>query len=107
ALGCWWGGRVIAEVVLTELGGGVTEIDQELGERGSAWPQIGRTAGQLGRDHTSAQRIHAGKKGIASGGATLHGHIVHEDRALISDAVDVGCFTDHQAAMVNARLHPA
>ena len=27
--------------------------------------------------------------------------------ALVADPVDVGCFPDHQAAMIDARLHPA
>ena len=80
---------------------------QEFGERRGAGPQIGRAAGQLRRDHAGAQRIHAGEEGVAPGGAALHGDIVHEDRALLADAVDVGRFADHQAAVVDARLHPA
>ena len=35
------------------------------------------------------------------------GDVVHELRALLPDAVDVGRFPDHQALMVDARLHPA
>ena len=35
------------------------------------------------------------------------GDVVHEHRALVADAVDVGRFADHQAAVVDARLHPA
>ena len=31
----------------------------------------------------------------------------HEDRAFIADAVDVGRLTNHQAAVIDARLHPA
>jgi hypothetical protein len=31
----------------------------------------------------------------------------HEDRAFVANAVDVGRFADHQAAVVDARLHPA
>src|SRR5262249_11257201 len=42
-----------------------------------------------------------------AGGAALHGDVVHEDPAFVADAVDVRCFSDHQAAMVDARLHPA
>ena len=37
---------------------------------------------------------------------TLHGDIVHEDRPFITNAVDVRCFSNHQAEMVNAMLHP-
>jgi hypothetical protein len=51
--------------------------------------------------------MHAGEEGVAAGGAALLGEIVHEDRAVVSDAVDVGCFPHHQAAMVDAWLHPA
>jgi hypothetical protein len=51
--------------------------------------------------------MHPGEEGVAPGGAALLGIIRHEDRAVVSDAIDVGRFADHQAAMVDARLHPA
>ena len=35
------------------------------------------------------------------------GDVVHEHRAFLPDAVDVGRLPDHQAAVVDARLHPA
>src|SRR5215467_12159829 len=54
-----------------------------------------------------AHRIHAGKEGIAARGTALHGDIVHEYGAFVSDAVDVRRLADHQAAMIDARLHPA
>ena len=63
---------VVAQMVLAELAGVVAEIEQELGERRGAGPQIGRAAGQLRRDHAGAQRIHAGEEGVAPGGAALH-----------------------------------
>ena len=99
--------RVVAQVVLAELAGGVAEITQEPCKRRGAGLQIGRAAGQLWRDHTGTHRIHAGEEGIAAGRAALHRHIVHEHCAFMPDAVDVGRFPDHQAAMVDARLHPA
>jgi len=68
--------------------------------------QIGRAAGQLRRNHAGAQRIHAGEEGITPGCTALHGDVIHKHRALLPDAVDVGRFPDHQAAMINARLHP-
>ena len=86
---------------------GIAEIAQELGQRRRAGPQIGRAARQLGRDHAGAQRIHADEEGVAARGAALHGDIIHEDGAFVADAVDVGRFADHEAAMVDARLHPA
>ena len=94
-------------MVLAELAGVVAEIEQELGERRGAGPQIGRAARQLRRDHAGAQRMHAGEEGVAPGRAALLGVVVHEDRAFIADAIDVGRFPDHQAAVVDARLHPA
>ena len=98
---------VVAEVVLAELAGVVAEIEQELGERRSAGPQIGRAARQLRRDHAGAQRMHAGEEGVAPRRAALLGIVGHEDRAFVADAIDVGRFADHQAAVVDARLHPA
>ena len=98
---------MVAQVVLAELAGVVAEIEQELGERRRAGPQVGRAARQLRRDHAGAHRIHAGEEGIAPGGAALHGDVVHEDRAFVADAVDVGRLPDHQAAVIDARLHPA
>ena len=98
---------VVAQVVLAELAGVVAEIEQELGERRGAGPQVGRAARQLRRDHAGAQRIHAGEEGIAPGGAALHGEVVHELGTLTPDAVDVGCFAKPKAFMVDAGLHPA
>src|SRR5678809_963065 len=51
--------------------------------------------------------MHSSEKGIASGRATLLGIIVGELRAFPPDAVDVWRFPDHQALMIDARLHPA
>src|SRR5262249_22264196 len=101
------GRRVVAQVVLAELAGGVAEIEQELGEGRRAGSQIGRAAGQLRRDHAGAQWIHAGEEGVAPGRAARHRDIVHKLRASLRDAVDVGRFPDAQALMVDAPLHPA
>ena len=98
---------VIAQMVLAELAGGVAEINQELGECRRAGPQLGRTTRQLRRDHAGAQRMHAGEEGIASGRAALLGVVVGEHRAVVADLVDVGRFSDHQATVIDARLHPA
>ena len=51
--------------------------------------------------------MHAGEEGVAPGGAALLGIIRHEHRTLISDAIDVRRFPDHQTPMIDARLHPA
>ena len=47
------------------------------------------------------------KKGSSAGSAALLGVIVHEDRTLLADAVDVRRFTHHQATVIDAWLHPA
>ena len=39
---------MVAQMVLAELAGGVAEIEQELGERRRAGPQVGRAAGNCG-----------------------------------------------------------
>ncbi len=51
--------------------------------------------------------MHAGEEGIAPGGAALLGVVVGEHRPFVADPVDVGRLADHQAAMVDRRLHPA
>src|SRR5262249_6932763 len=53
---------VVAQVILAELAGVVAEIEQELGERRGAGPQIGRAARELRWDHAGSQRIHAGEE---------------------------------------------
>ena len=98
---------VIAQMVLAKLAGSVAEIEKEFGDSRGSGPQVGGAARKLRRDQTGTQRIHAGEEGVAPGGAALHGEIVHELGALMADAVDVGRFPDHQALMVDARLHPA
>ena len=51
--------------------------------------------------------MHAGKEGIAPGGAALLGVVVGELRAFLTDLVDVRRLSDHQALMVDTWLHPA
>ena len=98
---------VIAQVVLAELAGVVAKINQELGERRGAGPQIRRAAGKLWRDHARAQRIHAGEEGVAPRGAALLGEVSHELGALLGKAVNVGGFTEPQTVVVDFHLHPA
>ena len=98
---------MVAEVVLAELAGIVAEIEQELGERRGAGPQIRRAAGELRRDHAGAQRMHAGEEGVAARRAALLGVVVGEQRAFLADLVDVRRLSDHQAAVIDARLHVA
>ena len=51
--------------------------------------------------------MHAGEEGVAPGGAALLGVVVGEERAFLADPVDVGRLADHQAAVVDRRLHVA
>src|SRR5262249_59537411 len=94
-------------VVFAELAGVVAKIKKEHGQRGRAGLKVGRTTGELRWDHASAQGIHPRKKCIAPRSATLHGEIIHEDRTLVADAVDVWRFTEHKSAVIDARLHDA
>ena len=47
------------------------------------------------------------KKALRPGGAALLGVIVPEHRTFVADAIDVGRLPDHQAAVIDARLHDA
>ena len=98
---------VVAQMVLTELAGIVAEIEQELGDRRGAGPQIRRAAGQLRRDHAGAQRMHAGEEGVTTRRAALLGVVRGKHRAFVADLVDIGRLSDHQAAVIDAWLHPA
>src|SRR5215470_13369247 len=94
-------------MILAELAGRVAEVAQEYCQSRRARLQVGRAARKLRRDHARAHRIHAGEEGIAARGATLHGHVVHEDRTLIADTIDIWRFAHHQSAVIDTRLHPA
>ena len=98
---------VVAEVILAELAAVVAEIAQEPRERRRAGLQVGGASRKLGRNHASAQGMHAGEKGIAPGGSALLSVVVHESRAFAGNPVDVWRFPDHQALMIATRLHPA
>src|SRR4029453_12332548 len=97
----------ITQMVFAELAGAVALIEQELGERRGARSQIRNGARQLWQDHARAVRMHSGEEGGAPGRAARLGVVVHEHAAFVRDPVNVRCFTDHQAAVIAARLHPA
>jgi hypothetical protein len=98
---------MVTQVVLAELAGAVAEVEQELRHRRRAGPQVGRTAGELRRDHTGAQRGHAGKEGVPACRAALLGVVAHELGAFIGNAVDVGRFGKPHPLRVRVDLHPA
>ncbi len=97
----------ISEMVLAELACRVAEIIQEPGEVRRAGPQIGRASGNFRQDHADAHRLHAGDERSAASRAALLGIVRHEFRTFVADAIDVRRFADHQALVVDARLHPA
>ena len=103
----WQGISVVAQMVLAELAGVVAEIEQELGDRRGAGPQIRRATGELRRDHAGAQRMHAGEEGVTTRRAALLGVVLGKHRPFLADLVDVRRLADHQAAVINARLHPS
>src|SRR4029077_14857288 len=105
-MGGWQGISVVAQMVLAELAGVVAKIEQKLGDRRGAGPEIRRATGQLRRNHAGAQRMHTGEECITTRRAALLGVVLGELRAFLTDLVDVRRFADHQALMVDARLHP-
>src|SRR4051812_20894882 len=98
---------MVAKVIFTELASIVSQIQQELSKRRGAWPQVRGAAWQLRRNHASPKRRHTYEERVAPRSATRLRNVVHENSAIVSDAVDVRCFTHHQAAMIDAGLHPA
>src|SRR4029077_15674996 len=93
-------------MVLAELAGVVAEIAQEPCERRCAGAQVGWAPRELRRDHAGAQRMHSCEERIASRRAALLGVVVGELRAFLPNAVDVRGFPNHQALVIDARLHP-
>jgi hypothetical protein len=51
--------------------------------------------------------MHSGEECAAPGGAARLGVVSHEYAAFSRDPVNVGRFTDHQAAVITTRLHYA
>ena len=97
----------VAEVVLAELSGGVTErlecfryrhvfcMEAHVGTRLADLRQAG------------ADRRLPGDEGGAAGGATLLGVIVGENRTLSADAINVRRPVTHDAEVVGADVEPA
>ena len=107
AVGGRQGVRMIAEVVLAELAGVVAKVEHEFRQGRCAGAQVGDGAGQLRHEHAGSHRMHAGEERGAPRRAALLGVVVHHDAALSREPVDVRGFSDHQAAVIAARLHPA
>src|SRR5262252_7237590 len=51
--------------------------------------------------------MHASEECVAPGRAALLSVVRHEDGTFSADAVDVRRFANREAAMIDARLHPA
>ena len=99
-------GRRVVALVLAELAGIVAEIDQELGDRRRAGSQVGRAARSCG-GIMPVRNGPCGSEGVAPRSAGLLGLVVAELRAFLTHTVNVGRLSDHQALVVDARLHPA
>src|SRR3954453_11077042 len=98
---------MIAMMIFATHAGVVTDIQQELGERRGTWAQVRGAAWQLRRNHAGPKRRHTREERVAPRSATRLRNVVHENSTVVSDAVDVRFFAHHQAAMVDASLHPA
>src|SRR3954453_109525 len=98
---------MIAMMIFATHAGVVTDIQQELGERRGTWAQARGAAWQLRRNHAGPKRRHTREERVAPRSATRLRNVVHENSAVVSNAVDVRCFAYHQAPMVDAGLHPA
>ena len=98
---------LVAQVVLAELRGGVAQWLEQLGDGGVLGLQADIGAGQADLQQAGAQRVLAGDKGRAPGGAALLAVIIGEQRALPGDAIDIGCAAPQHAAVIGADVGPA
>jgi hypothetical protein len=99
------GGQVlvaVALVVLAELSGHVALALHHCGHGDIRLLPAFLRAGHADLGHAGADRGGAADEGGASGGAALLGIVIGETDAFLGDAVDVGCFVAHHAAVVVA-----
>ena len=97
----------IAQVVLAELAGGVSEALEDLRDRGILRLEAQRGAGHADLGEAGADRLLAGNEGGATGGAALLAVEIGEHRAVLRDAVDVRRPVSHEAVVVAADIEPA
>ena len=97
----------VAEVVLAELAGGVSERLEQLGDRRVFLPQAEGCARQADFGQPGAQAMLAGDERRPTGGATLLGVVVGEDHPLLGHAVDVGRVVSHHPHRIRADVRLA
>src|SRR6516162_1672014 len=89
-------------MVFAELSSGVTKWLEQFGNRRVFLLQTLRGTWQTNLSEPGADRRLAGDKRGAAGGAALLAIPVGEERALVRDAVDVGCPVAHHSLVVRA-----
>src|SRR3990170_5005531 len=92
----------VAEVVLAELAGRVTLLLEQVGDCRRPFGDALRRARHADGEQTCAERVLAEDERRASRGAALLGVGVGEQRALLSEAVNVGRLVSHDAEAVGA-----
>ena len=94
----------VAEMILAELPGRVTQRFEQLGDRGIFLLQPDVDAGHPDLAHAGAVDALARDERSAARGATLLAVGVGEQHPLVSDPVDVRCEVAHQATAVTAQV---
>ncbi len=96
----------VAEMVLAELGGGVSHRLQSRGDRRGLVRNADRGAGLADRRQARADRQLAGDEVGATGGAARLRVVIGEAHALGSHLVEVRRGRIHQALVVGSDVHP-
>ncbi len=94
----------VAQVVLAELPGGVAQRLEHLGQGRIAVLDALLRARKPDRAQARAHRVLAQDEGRAARGARRLGVVIHEDHALVGDAVDVRRRAAHHSTMVGADI---
>jgi len=97
----------VAQMVLAELAGGITERLQQFRDRRIGRPKADISPGHTDLGEAGTDRVLTGDEGCAPGGAALLSVIVSESSALVANAVNVGRPVAHLAAIVVADVPPA
>ena len=98
---------LVAQVVLAELRGGVAQRLEQLGDGGVLGLQADIGAGQADLQQAGAQRVLAGDKGRAPGGAALLAVVIGEQRAPPGRCDRYWACCPQHAAVIGADVGPA
>src|SRR5262249_45783295 len=97
----------VAEVVLADLPGRISQWLQELGDGRVFLVEANRSGRQTDFGQAGAQSVLAGNERGSSGRAALLAVAVGESHALLCDAVDVGRAIAHQSVAITAEIGDA